>query len=179
MARAWLDLAAGPSGWIQATLGEAPALYRDIYVQLSKDAEGQWRPAGALFVPGLTPESIRTLPLRRILLAVNASDPLRDDLARRLEEPVEPFGTQEFYDSFSGWPQDELPPLKRPEKRNLPDTFYAEVAARYRDAVLRGLRPRPAIAEAAGVSGEVAGRWIREARRRGYLPATEPGKVRA
>jgi len=67
--------------------------------------------------------------------------------------------------------------LKRPAGRNLPDEFYATVAERYRDAAGRGLSPRAAIAEAAGVSADVAGRWVRQARKRGYLPPTEPGKV--
>jgi hypothetical protein len=39
------------------------------------------------------------------------------------------------------------------------------------------LNPRSAIAEAAKVSTDVAGRWVREARKRGFLPATDPGKV--
>jgi hypothetical protein len=54
--------------------------------------------------------------------------------------------------------------------------FYAAVADRYRDAAARGLSPRTAIATAADVSTDVAGRWVREARKRGLLPATDPGK---
>ena len=69
--------------------------------------------------------------------------------------------------------------VKRPAGRNLSDEFYATVGEAYRVAVERGEAPRTTIAESAGVSTEVAGRWVRQARKRGYLPATEPGKVSA
>jgi hypothetical protein len=183
MAETWLDLAEGPRGWVEATFGGLEPSYRDVYVQLRKDDEGRWGPTGALVVPGLTPENIRAVPLRRILLAVEASETFRRNLEKRIDEPAAEPGSDEFRDSFSDWRYEAevLEPLKleRPKKRNLPDEFYAQVAGVYRAAVLRGLRPRTAIAEAAGVSGEVAGRWIRQARRRDYLPETEPGKVRA
>jgi transposase len=61
----------------------------------------------------------------------------------------------------------------------LPSSSSEAVGEAYRVAVQRGESPRTTIAESAGVSNEVAGRWVRQARKRGYLPATEPGKVSA
>jgi hypothetical protein len=63
--------------------------------------------------------------------------------------------------------------------RRLDDDWYAKVGATYIAAKDRGLKPRMAIAELAGVSTDVAGRWIYEARKRGHLPPTRPGRVSA
>ena len=184
-----IELIAGPAGWVEASIRPvaSPTLEppQTVWVRLSQADEGRWELRGDLYVPGLTPENLRAIPLRRILLAVGASEGLRADLAARLSEPVENPGTKEFLESFEGWmhdePSSEPPPLelKRPAGRNLDDAFYGRVAATYRSAVQQGLRPRPAISRAAGVSGDVAGRWIREARRREYLPPTKPGRVTA
>jgi hypothetical protein len=156
-------------------------LERFLALRLRPDKKGRWEFEGTLFLTGLTPESIRTVPLRRILLAVEASESLRDKLALRLKEPAPNPGTIEFMQSGSGFlvPEPVPPPvkIKRPKGRNLSDEFYATVGEAYRVAVERMENPRTTIAESAGVSNEVAGRWVRQARKRGYLPATEPGKV--
>ena len=110
-------------------------------------------------------------------MAVAASEGLRERLVAGLDKEA-PEPGPELLKALSGFVHPEFPPLERPEGRNLPDEFYATVADRYRDAAARGLNPRSAIAEAAEVSTDVAGRWVREARKRGFLPATEPGKVK-
>ena len=99
----------------------------------------------------------------------------------RLKQRVPTVGSEAFGAEFAaGYVIDEPPiKLRRPSGRYLPEQFYDEVARAYRTAVERGLKPRKTIADAATVSTEVAGRWIREARKRDLLPATEPGKVRA
>jgi hypothetical protein len=181
MRRIELDLLDGPGGWVQATVRREGELGVDFYcVRLWQDEEGNWSPQGALYVPGVTPETLRAVPLNRIVLAVNATEALRADLARRLNETAPDVGTKEFWAAFTGFIHDE-PPLKleRPKGRRLSDEFFAQVAETYRGAMMRGLPPRTAIAEAAGTSTDVAGRWVREARKRNLLPPTRQGKVRA
>jgi len=173
-----LEFTVGPGGWLQAMeIGRGGGLESIVAVRLAQDPDGNWGPDGALYVLPPTQEKLRALPLRRIVMAVAASEGLRERLAARLDEEV-PEPGPELLRALSGYVQPELPPLERPTARNLPDEFYTTVADRYRDAAARGLNPRSAIAAAASVSNDVAGRWVREARKRGYLPPTEPGKVK-
>jgi hypothetical protein len=67
--------------------------------------------------------------------------------------------------------------IERPPGRRLDDSFYQRIGVVYRQAVGRGMKPRQAIAEAASVSPDVAGRWIYQARKRGLIPKTSAGKV--
>jgi hypothetical protein len=176
-----LDLQDGPGGWVEANVfEEGGGDFKPFYVRFRPDRSDGWSPHGTLYVPGLSPETLRAVPLKRIALAVEASKSLRDALARRCREHVPEVGTPEFYDVFTGWVHDEPPlTLERPKGRALPDEFFAKVAETYRAATIRGRPPRTAVAEAAGVSTDVAGRWVREARKRKYLPGTEQGKVTA
>jgi hypothetical protein len=173
-----LEFTVGPGGWLQARVLGTSGLESVVAVRLRPDPEGNWQPDGTLLVQPMTQETLRKLPLRRILLAVAASPGLREGLMARLDQEVPELGSDEFKQTvLSGYVHPELQPLKRPKGRNLSDEFYATVAERYRDAAARGLSPRTAISEAASVSTDVAGRWVREARKRGLLPPTTPGKV--
>lgn len=181
--RIGLDLVDGPGGWLEAAVAEEGGFsrYEPSYVRFQPDGRGGWSPQGTLYIPGLSPETIRAVPLKRIALAVEASKPLRDALASRFSEPAPEPGTADFTNLWATrghWFHEEPPlTLERPKGRALPDEFFAKVAETYRAAIVRGLPPRTAVAEAAGVSTDVAGRWVREARKRAYLPATQPGKV--
>jgi hypothetical protein len=68
--------------------------------------------------------------------------------------------------------------LSVPAGRGYPDDFYERVADAYRAAFRRGVRPVNAIATEANVPRSTAGRWVKEARRRGLLgQAPAPGKA--
>jgi hypothetical protein len=152
-----------------------------FYVRLRRSEDGGWHLGGTVYGV-FTPDALPKIPLRRVLLAVAASESLREKLEARLGQPVpEPDETREWMSAFDGFIVPEPPPVEitRPEGRNLPDAFYERVGDAYRLALERGEPPRTTIAEAAGVSNEVAGRWVRQARKRGYLSETEPGKVSA
>jgi hypothetical protein len=74
------------------------------------------------------------------------------------------------------FPKAERPRLGRPDGTD-PDSFYAQVAAAYREYAPQTRAPAVKIAEEAGVPvGTVRG-WIREARRRGKLPQGRKGKA--
>jgi hypothetical protein len=66
-------------------------------------------------------------------------------------------------------------PLGRPDGSN-PDDFYARVAERYRELVKETRAPAPILARESQTTVAAAHRWIREARRRGFLPAGQKGK---
>jgi len=170
-----LTVKAGPSGWVVVSGSDLPTCY--VRFALSDEV---WRPT-TLFRAPLTPEFVRGFPMYRIEAAVNAGG-VSETLASLLDAPVAGLGSEEFIRSFTGFghvPAPPLPPitLERPQGRRLTDEWYAEVATAYRLAADRGLKPRKTIAEAAGASADVAGRWIYEARKRGLLPATQPGRV--
>lgn len=149
------------------------------WVNFRRAADGHWKTI-ALFCLEPTPEALRSLPLHRIEVAANAGGSISEQLAARLDEPPPTIGSAEFREAFSGWVQPEPAlELRRPPGRRLDDDWYVKVGATYIAAKDRGLKPRTAIAELAGVSTDVAGRWIYEARKRGHLPPTRPGRVSA
>ncbi len=84
----------------------------------------------------------------------------------------------------SGWdetpPVDtepELPPLPRPQGHRYDDHFYELVAGHYRARLKAGKRPAQEIAKASGVPVTTVHRWVRAARRRGFLAATTRGRA--
>jgi hypothetical protein len=168
-----IHLIPGPAGWVQARFTTADGRRR-VFVRCEPDAAGRWQPA-ELSVPHPTPGLLRELPFHRIAAAVNANEAVTAELGKRLaEEPEEGFRAA-FGEARPV--RTPLAPLKRPPGRRLDDNFYARVALVYKQAVGRGVKPRLAIAEQAGVSTDVAGRWVREARKRHLIPKTTPCKV--
>lgn len=67
-------------------------------------------------------------------------------------------------------------PLRRPDGTN-PQEFYRQVAEAYAAVVLTTSKPAKVMAEEAGVPVGTVHRWIREARRRGYLPPARRGRA--
>ncbi|MEV0616218.1 hypothetical protein AB0I81_23085 [Nonomuraea sp. NPDC050404] len=67
-------------------------------------------------------------------------------------------------------------PLRRPGGTD-PDTFYAEVADAYRAAAAITQAPATLLAREASVPVSAVYRWVREARRRGFLPVGRKGKA--
>jgi hypothetical protein len=162
------------SGWVQARFEDSHSRRR-VFVRFEPDAHGRWN-AAEWSLPGYPPEVLRRVPFHRITMAVNANERVLDELAARLDEAPEPGFRAAFGEAqHSGEPLQ----LVRPAGRTLDDSFYGQVGFVYRQAVGRGMKPRLAIAKAAGVSPDVAGRWIYEARKRGLIPKTRPGKVTA
>lgn len=70
----------------------------------------------------------------------------------------------------------EREPLTRPDGSD-PDGFYREVARAYGSAVTETPGPAPLLAKEAGVPVTTVHRWIREARRRGFLSRGRRGRA--
>ena len=64
-------------------------------------------------------------------------------------------------------------------RQGLPESNLETAIKAYRDALKLGLNPRPTLARDTHSAVDTVARWFGEARRRGYLPPTTPGKKRA
>lgn len=67
--------------------------------------------------------------------------------------------------------------LAIPTTPKYPDGFYERVAELYRRLVAAGEQPAPRLADANGVAVTTTHRWIRECRRRGFLPPGQTGRA--
>jgi hypothetical protein len=145
-------------------------------VRFEKDEHGKLRLAD-LRVAEQTAESLRRIPLGRIETAVGANAQVQLMLAVGLNEEV----PDEMFSAFTGKGIDEPRRyrLKRPATRRLEDAFFQNVARAYRDALIRGLNPRQTLAADAGAAPDTVAGWVLQARRRGHLPPTQPGKAMA
>ncbi len=63
-----------------------------------------------------------------------------------------------------------------PAGTRYPDGFFESVAEAYRWLTARGQRPGPVLAERKGVPITTVHGWIKQARKRGYLPPGRKGK---
>jgi hypothetical protein len=57
-----------------------------------------------------------------------------------------------------------------------PDWFYERLAVAYRNLAVRSNRPAVLLAERNGVPVTTVHRWVKEARRRGFLPPGQKGR---
>lgn len=92
--------------------------------------------------------------------------------------------TSDEYRNTTPYPPGYLEPADRPKRQPLarpngsdPDGFSRRVAEAYNEVVFATRRPAVALAEEAGVPVTTVHRWIREARRRGYLPPAKRGRA--
>lgn len=123
---------------------------------------------------------LRDLPLARIENAVNADAVTRFELVQNLRRSLHGQEPATFFAMRAAISGKELPPrvyLERPAKRRLDDAFYIEVARAYAGAVAWGLDPRKTLALDSGTPADTVARWIREARRRGFLSEGKPGRA--
>ncbi|MGH3872064.1 MAG: hypothetical protein ACRDSR_11220 [Pseudonocardiaceae bacterium] len=142
---------------------------------------------------GLTPTALRGLSLSRLEAELNVATSPHPTVASA-EIPT----LAAIYDAASpeadGTPEPTLAQLRartpdrgapaRPPRSRLtrpevtgPDEFYVSVAAAYAEHAPRTRAPAKKIASEAGVPITTAHRWIREARRRGFLPPAQRGKA--
>jgi hypothetical protein len=166
-----LHVEAGPAGWVTAYWRRGARSREQVArVRFEPLTNGWWRPED-VFVSASVLDDV---PLRKIELAVNATEVVPETLEEWLDKPSPV--------DFPGAVQAALEPvlptrLKRPRGRKLDDDFYREVAFAYRDAVRRGSNPAKTMAADAKKPVSTVNRWIGRTRELGYLPPTEPGRV--
>lgn len=136
-----------------------------------KPGPGRWIVDQVLFSNfRVTARDLRDLPLGKIEAWVNqlAQQGLADPDKTKLSDTVQ-FGIE----GQAVW-VDALPDA--PTSGAKPDEFYRRIAEIYGKAALVSPRPAAELAEAWEVPLSSVHRWVRVARRRGYLPPTEKGR---
>lgn len=137
------------------------------------------REALVSYLTGVGPRVMRDLPLARIEAAVN--QPVhREALVEHLP-PVNaamlPFPWDEEHEWWFATPERTTRrprlKLKVPAGRPKPDQFYAAVAERFAYLATVSNKPATDLAEANDVEPKTVHGWVKEARRRGFLPPGE------
>jgi len=171
-----LTLACGPAGWVEVTRPDTPPVY--VRFALNPDHK-TWRLV-ELRLLDPTADVVRSLPLSRIETAANASSAVALGLAigRNHDEPKDLAAWFKHHRGRANAMQAAgRYLLERPQRGKLDDAFYARVAEAYRGAVAMGLNPRQTLARDSGAAPDTVARWVGEARRRGFLPKGQPGKI--
>jgi hypothetical protein len=168
----WTYQAAG-GGWL---LGSNPQGDR-VAVRFAKNDAGRWEPMELRMD---TEKPLDSTALRRVSLTAMescANGIAREPLEKRLhhDEP-KPWWRPPHMQPGEFWhPERRLrSKLTIPAKKN--DMFYERVAALYSQRAARSNRPAVEMANANGVPVTTVHRWVKEARRRGFLPPGQKGR---
>jgi hypothetical protein len=152
---------------VQQTLG-GRLVIRELYLSADND----------LGTERLDSEQLRRLSLARIEAKLNQS---KDLVLKTIDEepgPKEPRGPAERSPMVRTTTTIHVhgeglgPPHPRPK----PDSFYQQVARDYLDAASVSPRPAVNLAKGAGVPVSTVHGWVKEARRRGFLPPGQKGR---
>jgi len=153
-------------------------LFDDVQIRVRIEAHEDGRlgiaELGVIGQP--TSELLRRIPLGRIEAAANAQLAVVDDRIERAPPRRRRAVGRPLAGGELGWEVPTAPPVL-PSGRGRPNAFYREIATRYRTFSHTSRRPAHDIAERYDVPVTTAHRWIKEARRRGYLPPGRPGKA--
>jgi hypothetical protein len=158
-----------------------PPLGCPVFVKVRPDAGGRRLVLGGLRVDGApSAELLRAIPIGRIEAAANGQLTVPGDQTRAVIRPGHRPGGAAGPEP-GGWDEPAVTTIvQRPPARaarGRPDRFYADVAAAYRDLAATSPRPACDLARRHGVPVTTAHRWVKEARRRGFLPPGSPGKA--
>ncbi|GEM_PF-6993752 len=154
-------------GWAEAAWKRRDGTGGRVYVYLRLQA-AERAAIYSIEVPAPTTALLRDIPLAKIEAACNANPAIR-----RLATATMDAETVRLAEREAG----RRVKLRPPKRRRLDDDHFRHVADAYRGAVANGLPPAKTLADESAVPQGTVSRWIAEARRRGYLPAGEPGRV--
>ncbi|WP_238012527.1 hypothetical protein KZZ52_58640 [Dactylosporangium sp. AC04546] len=161
-----------------------PPLAGAVQVRIGVGAGGRLVLTGLRIEGTPSAELLRAIPVGRIEAAANAqlavvdapvgTAPVLNTRARPIAPPMA---------SDVGWEMVEpalavarAAPSAAGRMRGRPDVFYREVADVYLTFAQASPRPACDLADQHGVPVSTAHRWVKEARRRGFLPPGRPGK---
>ena len=175
-------LRVGDGGWVTATTASGARLH----VRFEATAQGRLDPVELHLSPAGRVDSavLRRLPVASLAAMVNAPG-RREEVTRRLSEPGRPSGLAALADAelqaaiagmveMAGVVDGRLGPV--PPGRGKPDAFYRRVAHAYLGLAVRTNRPAATIAAVNGVPVSSVHGWVKEARRRGFLPPGQKGR---
>jgi hypothetical protein len=174
---------------------QQPQLDGTVLVRIAAGPGGRLVLAGLRIDGELSAELLRSIPLGRIEAVANAQLTIVDDEVVLTAAPGPRDGPtpRQPQPVDAGWEMtDPVGATARPHSarrrsskieqpaeagRGRPDSFYRDVADIYQDLAQRSSRPAADLAEANSLPVTTAHRWIKEARRRGFLPPGRPGKT--
>jgi hypothetical protein len=179
-----------PDGWVSLLPGPDGA--EGIHVRV-RDYDGRLVITDMyIHAPEITPEILRGISVSRVQATINALQPRPGDFFAEVLRAV-------VYAHHLHLPDDNVPEPslaelrqrtpsagtdERPDRPRLtrpdgvpPEEFYPRVAAAYTEYAPQTRAPAKEIATEAEVPVTTAHRWIREARRRGFLPPAMKGKA--
>lgn len=131
----------------------------------------------------ITPADLRRVPLTRLRAEARG----RPDTWLMMQSDPDLQGADVRAEVRRAFPWNWVP--DKPQRREpfelspsspeggLTDAFLQDVAAAYRDAVARGLRPNKALAEQTQHEKRTVEKWVYLARKKGFLEPTRPGSV--
>ena len=126
---------------------------------------------------GITPGLLRKVPLGRLEAIANTGG-TAEAIRRALSGQGAADRGHVHYVRPGALLRPPDPRLDVPAARPYPDSFYEQVAKVYVELVQLGVQgPAPVIAAANDVLVTRVHGWIREARKRGFLPTATPGKM--
>jgi hypothetical protein len=165
---------------------QQPQLAAEVHVRVVAGTGGRLGLAELRIIGEPTSDVLRAIPVGRIEAAANAQLTVVDDTvspapAHRRRRP----SRGRPGDSLDGWESPTAPALGAPDEpqrrsgrpRGRPDRFYADIADAYRQLAQTSRRPAGDLAARHEVPLTTAHRWIKEARRRGFLAPGRPGKA--
>jgi hypothetical protein len=161
---------------------QEPPLAEVVEVRIAVGSGGRLVLCGLRIDGAPSAELLRAIPVGRIEAAANAQLAVVDAeivaaAPRSIRErPIAPPES-----SLDGWdivdPSRAVTRSADGRSRGRPDVFYRQVADAYLDLSQASHRPASDIAQSHGVPVTTAHRWVKEARRRGFLPPGRPGKT--
>ncbi len=169
-----LELTPAAGGWLHADWGEGK-----VWVRFGKDKRDRLNRIIELHALDPSPDSLRRIPIKRIHAAatMRGAGLVQLMLAAGFNEEPPPGMFTAPVTRDTGMELARRHQLKRPPGKRLDDAFYKDVAHAYQSAVAFGLQPRKTIVSDTGAADATVAGWILEARKRGYLPKGQPGKV--
>jgi hypothetical protein len=169
----WTYQAAG-GGWL---LGSNQQTDR-VAVRFAKNEAGRWEPVELRMDADRPLDStmLRRVPLASMESAANGI--ARENLAERLhwDEPPPHWRPPSLQPGQLWNPKAPRLRAKVPPGAKKDDTFYQRVAALYSQRAAQSSRPAVEMANANGVPVTTVHRWVKEARRRGFLPPGQKGR---
>jgi hypothetical protein len=170
-------------GWYEWRQDEPP-LAGAVLVRVAVGAGGRLVLTGLRIDGTPSAELLRAIPVGRIEAAANAQLAAGDSaggttpVVSLRARPVAPPVAEDI-----GWEMVEpalavvrAAPAGPGRLRGRPDVFYRQVADVYLEFAAASARPARDLADRHGVPVSTAHRWVKEARRRGFLPPGRPGK---
>ncbi|MEV8510763.1 hypothetical protein [Dactylosporangium sp. NPDC051484] len=163
---------------------DEPPLAGTVLVRVGVGAGGRLVLTGLRIEGTPSADLLRAIPVGRIEAAANAqlaaveagrdTTPAVSTRARPVAPPVAEDVGWEMVEPSLAVTRAAPPETSRPRGR--PDVFYRQVADVYLTFAQASPRPACDLADQHGVPVSTAHRWVKEARRRGFLPPGRPGK---